>query len=54
MTKHWIQFGIGAWVFLSPWLLGFSSVSIMKWSNSAAGAALILINLWIIFGSNHK
>ena len=54
VVKHWIQLGIGAWIFLSPWLLGFSSISVMKWSNVAAGAALILINLWIIFGSNPK
>lgn len=35
---------------ISPWLLGFSSISLMKWSNLLIGLIIVLINVWIIFG----
>lgn len=35
---------------VSPWLLGFSSISVMKWSNLIAGLILVLVNVWVIFG----
>ena len=41
--------GIGVWVLVSPWVLGISGVRVVVWSNLAAGLALILVNLWIIF-----
>ncbi|GEM_PF-677800 len=50
VNEQWIQLAIGIWILVSPWLLGFSSISIMMWSNLAAGIILILINLWSIFG----
>jgi hypothetical protein len=50
MTVHWVQLFLGGWILISPWLLGFSSISVMKWSNLIIGVAFILINVWIIFG----
>ncbi len=41
---------IGVWVLVSPWILGFSDISIMKWSNLVCGAAIILLGIWEIFG----
>lgn len=45
----WSQVLIGVWVLLSPWLLGVSGISILMWSNLAAGLALILMGVWRIF-----
>lgn len=40
---------------ISPWILGFSNISIAKWSNVIFGLVLILVNAWIIFGEpKHK
>jgi hypothetical protein len=52
VTERWTQLIIGAWVLVSPWLLGFSSISIMKWSNMLCGLALILINVWLMYGKS--
>ncbi|RJP44086.1 hypothetical protein C4587_02395 [Candidatus Parcubacteria bacterium] len=49
--NNWALLALGCWVLISPWVLGFSSISIMKWSNVIAGIALVLINVWIIFGT---
>jgi len=50
MESRWTQLVLGVWIALSPWILGFSSITVMKWSNSAVGLVLILINIWEIFG----
>lgn len=54
MIQNWAEFIIGIWIMLSPWLLGFSNVAILKWSNVLCGLALILINAQIIFGKEHS
>jgi hypothetical protein len=50
VTKPWAALIIGIWVLISPWLLGFADISLMKWSNVACGTAIILMNAWSIFG----
>jgi len=50
MTANWVQLILGAWLMISPWLLGFSSISLMKWSNLLVGLIIVLVNVWIIFG----
>ena len=52
MTRRWVQLVIGAWVMLSPWLLGFSGISVMKWSNVICGLALVVLNAWMLSESH--
>ncbi|MBI4085892.1 MAG: SPW repeat protein [Candidatus Liptonbacteria bacterium] len=54
MNQNWIQLAIGVWILVSPWILGFSSISIMMWSNLIVGMILILVNIWIIFGKHNN
>jgi len=51
VNQNWVQLVIGVWILISPWILGFSSISVMMWSNLLCGTAVMLINLWIIFGN---
>lgn len=50
MAVQWTGIAIGAWVIVSPWLLGFSDISLAKWSNVITGGTLALVNVWSIFG----
>jgi len=52
MTERKIQIILGAWILVSPWILGFGSISFMKWSNVIVGTAIVLINLWKIYGQS--
>ncbi|MBI4059540.1 SPW repeat protein [Candidatus Giovannonibacteria bacterium] len=54
MVTNWTQLVLGLWIILSPWLLGFSSITVMKWSNLIAGTIIFLINVWIIFGEKGR
>ncbi len=40
----------GLWVLVSPWVLSFAELDVAKWSNVLAGAAIILVFLWIRYG----
>lgn len=51
MILSWAQLLIGLWLVVSPWLLGYASITVMKWSNTIVGIALVVINMWIIYGS---
>jgi hypothetical protein len=50
MVVYWIQLVLGLWILVSPWVLDFSSISIMKWSNVIVGLCIVLMNVWVIFG----
>lgn len=48
---NWFQLILGLWVFVSPWLLGFSDISTALWSNIIIGALIAIFALWEIFGN---
>jgi hypothetical protein len=50
VSSRWWELALGVWVMLSPWLLGFSGISVMMWGNLLAGLAIVLVNIWQIFG----
>jgi hypothetical protein len=54
MAKHWVQFVIGFWIMISPWLLGFSEVTLAKWSNVLLGLVIVLMSVWTMAGKSKK
>jgi hypothetical protein len=44
-----IQLIIGIWIFISPWALGYASLSPLLWNNIIIGAVVALMGLWEIF-----
>jgi hypothetical protein len=43
---HWITLILGIWVFIAPWLLGFSSNAAGLWSNIVSGIILIIVSIY--------
>jgi hypothetical protein len=54
MVRHWVQCGIGFWLLISPWLLGFAEISVAKWSNVIIGLAFIIMSVWELFGEKGR
>jgi len=48
---NWVKLVLGLWVVVSPWVLGFSGITIALWSNVIAGALIVIFALWGLFGS---
>ncbi|PIP30103.1 hypothetical protein COU12_00790 [Candidatus Jorgensenbacteria bacterium CG10_big_fil_rev_8_21_14_0_10_54_38] len=38
--------GLGVWVLISPWVLGFSALNLARWNNVLAGIAIITLAFW--------
>lgn len=49
MNSSWIAFGLGIWLIVSPWLLGFDGISLAKWSSVIAGLVLAVVFAWELF-----
>jgi hypothetical protein len=41
---------VGIWVAVSPWVLGFASISSALWSNLITGMLSLVAGLWVTFG----
>lgn len=50
MATNWIEAVTGVWVLLSPWLLGFSDISLAKWSCVISGLIVLVIAISKLFG----
>ena len=50
MIEKWTEFGIGIIMIISPWIFGFSDISLAKWCNVLIGLLLVLMSAWMLFG----
>jgi len=50
MVENWTGLIVGMLVIVSPWVLGFSDISLAKWGNILLGLVLVLVNAWTMFG----
>lgn len=49
-TLEWVRMGIGLWILVSPWILGYWKVTSALWSGIVAGVLIMLVSLWQIVG----
>jgi len=53
----WINYGqliLGLWVLVTPWILGYASVTPALWSSVIAGVFIALLALWSILGDDQN
>lgn len=50
MAENWTELIVGGIIIISPWVFGFSDVSVAKWCDVLLGLALVIMNAWTIFG----
>lgn len=46
VLMYWMSLILGIWVFISPWLLNFSSNAAALWSNLLTGLVLVIISIY--------
>jgi SPW repeat len=49
MGIKWTAFAAGLILIVSPWVLGFSDISLAKWCNVSVGIVLAVVGAWMIF-----
>jgi FtsH-binding integral membrane protein len=43
---YWMTLVLGIWVFISPWLLNFSTNAAALWSNLLTGLVLVILSIY--------
>jgi heme/copper-type cytochrome/quinol oxidase subunit 3 len=51
--EEWVNLALGAWVFVSPWALGFLTNVNAHWSHVVIGALVAAIAAWSIWDIRH-
>ena len=46
--EEWTNVALGVWLFVSPWVLGFSSSTLLMWNAVIAGALVVVLAGWAI------
>ena len=46
--QEWVSLVAGAWLFASPWILGFTGVAVAAWSAYILGAAVVVAASWAL------
>ena len=46
--EEWTNVGLGVWLIVSPWVLGFSSSALLMWNAVIAGALIVVLAGWAI------
>ena len=46
--EEWVNLVLGAWLLVSPWLLGFSAVTALMWNAVLIGALIIVCAGWAL------
>ena len=46
--EEWVNLALGAWLLISPWLLGFSTATIAMWNAVILGALVVVFAGWAL------
>ena len=46
--EEWTNLAFGAWLLVSPWVLGFAKAGLLTWSTVIAGTLVVILAGWAI------
>jgi hypothetical protein len=47
--EEWLTALVGAWLVLSPWVLGYATETTLVWNAIVSGGILVVMGLWTSF-----
>ncbi|HEY3524197.1 MAG TPA: SPW repeat protein [Candidatus Limnocylindrales bacterium] len=50
----WINLVLGIWVFISPWVLGFSDRQAPLWDALVVGVVVVVLSAWSVWASSAR
>jgi hypothetical protein len=52
--EDWVNLVLGAWLFISPWIYGYSGTTDAAWNSYIVGALIFLISIWGIVAARQS
>jgi hypothetical protein len=53
LAEDWITAGLGAWLIVSPYILGFGAMPAASWTHFVVGVLVIALALWAAIAAQH-
>lgn len=44
--EDWVNLALGAWLFISPWIFGYTALVQPAWNSYIVGLLVVLISIW--------
>lgn len=51
--EEWTSVALGVWLVISPWILGFSGITMAMWNAVAVGVVVAVLALWALGTDKH-
>jgi len=51
VIAEWISLVLGVWLFISPWVLGFATITSAAWTAWIIGILFVVVNGWTLIQS---
>lgn len=51
LWEEWVDLALGAWLIISPWVIGFSGMTALAWNAVIAGAIVVILSAWALLTS---
>ena len=51
--EEWTNLALGAWLLISPWLLGFSTSALLTWNAVLVGVVVVILAGWALVPPPH-
>jgi SPW repeat len=48
VIPEWISLILGVWLFISPWILGFATLTVAAWTAWILGILFVVVNGWTL------
>jgi hypothetical protein len=48
LWEEWVTLALGAWLLISPWILGFTTSDALMWNAIIIGAIVIVLSAWTL------
>jgi uncharacterized membrane protein HdeD (DUF308 family) len=53
-TLDWVNLLLGIWLIISPFVLGYMSVSAALWNDVIVGLAVVVLTAWGVYALGHQ
>jgi hypothetical protein len=51
-TPEWVNVLLGTWLFVAPWILGFTAATAVAWDHWVVGAVIAISGIWSLASPN--
>lgn len=47
--EEWLNVALGVWLLVSPWLMGYSASTALRWNAVVAGVLVVVFAAWALY-----